>query len=104
MNAAPLMSMSSSLMKLEDVVPQPEHEEWSDMIARITVPGRVAEVTEKTYDYFLEVLPPRLMRSSMFVFAEGEDPLTIFWQKEGKYYCRRLTDAEHDQACGRVTT
>jgi len=89
-------------MKLEGVVPQPENEKWSDMIARINVPGRVVEVAGETYDYFLEVLPPRFMRGWMFAFAEGEEPLTIFWQKDCKFYARRLSDQEHDQACGRV--
>src|SRR5437868_1811439 len=37
--------------------PCPAAEEWADLINRISVPGRIAEVTEDTYWYFLEVLP-----------------------------------------------
>src|SRR5947209_20549909 len=37
----------------------PPAEEWKDHVARISVPDRIAEVTEEHYDYWLEVLPPK---------------------------------------------
>ena len=89
------------LMQTEDAVPQPEHEEWSDMIARISQPDRVVEVTEETYYYFLEVLPPRFMEHFVFGFAEGDEVLKIFWEKGSKFYCRTLTEEQHRQAGGK---
>lgn len=82
-----------------EVVPQPQAEEWSETINRMHVTGRVNEITNETYWYFLEVLPPKLMRSNFFAFAEGQEPLTLFWEASGKHYCRRLTDEETNRFC-----
>ena len=65
-----------------EIIPCPEAEEWADLINRISVPGRINEVTEDTYWYFLEVLPPKHMRCSMFAFAEGAEPIRLFWRKD----------------------
>jgi len=75
-----------------EVIPCPEAEEWADLINRISVPGRIVEVTEDTYWYFLEVLPPKHMRCSMFAFAEGAEAIRLFWRKDQKHFCQQLTD------------
>src|SRR2546426_112399 len=60
-------------------VPRPDNEEWSAMIARISVPGRIADIDEEAYFYFLEVLPPKFMGGGCFAFAEGAEPFRFFW-------------------------
>ena len=77
----------------------PATEEWGDLINRISVPGRIAEVGEDTYWYFLEVLPPKHMRCSMFAFAEGAEPLRLFWRREDKHFCLQLTLAQTAEYC-----
>ena len=61
------------------------------MLDRITILGRVSEVDRETYWHFLEVLPPRWMGRGDFCFAEGAEPFWFFWEKGGRYFCRRLT-------------
>lgn len=61
------------------------------MIGRTTVSGAIHEVTEETWDYFLDVLPPRWMGRGMFAFAEGWEPFRLFWKRSGKFFCRQLS-------------
>ena len=83
--------------------PIPEGEGWADLIGRINVEGRIHRIEEETYWYFLEVLPPRWMNGSAFAFAEGQDPLSLFWQRgrddATEYFTRRLTDDEIARFC-----
>ena len=53
---------------------QPQDEDWAATVDRIGVAGRIAKVTEETWYYFLEVLPPKLLRGGWFMFAEGQEP------------------------------
>jgi hypothetical protein len=82
------------------VVPRPDGEGWKGMIDRITADGRVCEIDGETYDYFLDVLPPRWMGmgNGGFAFGEGADPVRLFWAANTpdgrRYFCRQLTDAE----------
>jgi hypothetical protein len=69
-------------------------EEWKDLVARISVEDRVAEVDEETYLYWLEVLPPRWMNGSHFCFAEEEEPFRLFWGRTGNFFCRQLSRDE----------
>jgi hypothetical protein len=94
-------TLGEALARLKEaaVVRRPAREDWSDMIARTTVPGRVAEVDRETYDYFLEVLPPRWMGKGGFAFGEGSDPLRLFWADGGRCYCRQLNDEESALFC-----
>ena len=78
---------------------EPESEEWEDMIQRVHVPQQIHSITEKTYWYFLEVLPPQWMSRNYFAFAEGQEELTIFWERQGQHYCRQLTQEETDKFC-----
>ena len=98
MPAQTLATYVAALQQAE-VVPRPENEQWSAMIERISVPATVAEIDEETYWYFLEVLPPKFMRQSLFAFAEGAEPLRIYWQRGQRYFSRQLTQEETVQFC-----
>lgn len=64
--------------KVGDALPLPDREGWSDMIRRTSAPGATCQVAEETYDYFLDVLPPRWMSREGFAFGEGADYLRHF--------------------------
>ncbi len=68
---------------------------------RISTPGVVHSIDEATYDYFLEVLPPRWMEVEGFAFGEGADLLTLYWVVPGgkEFSCRQLTELENEQFC-----
>jgi hypothetical protein len=80
-------------------VPRPDGEEWSALIARISVPGRVAVIDEETFWYFLDVLPPKCQRGNLFAFAEGAEELRLFWRSGEEYLCRQLTWDETKEFC-----
>ena len=83
-----------------EAVPIPEGgETWRAMLRRTRAEGRIAEVDEETYWYFLEVLPPRYMDESFFCFAEGMEPLRLFWQRGCRYYVRRLSWKQTHNLC-----
>ncbi|MBX3412581.1 MAG: DUF1419 domain-containing protein [Pirellulales bacterium] len=85
------------------VEPLPDQElSWSETIDWLHVEGRIVEVSAETYDYFLDVLPPRYMRGSLFAFCEGYDRFLLFWKAGGKYLARQLSDDETKSFC-RVT-
>lgn len=79
--------------------PQPQEEAWPEMIARISVAGRIAQIIDDIWEYFLDVLPPRLMGRGYFCFAEGQEPLRIFWRRGGDCFVRQLTQTETDRVC-----
>jgi hypothetical protein len=85
-------------LRTSPVLPRPDGEPWAALIARISAPGRAAEVTEETYGYFLDVLPPRWLGEG-FMFAEGAEALRYFWKANGRYYCRQLTWDETGAFC-----
>src|SRR4051812_397918 len=71
-------------------------EKWETLIQRISRPTEVHEIDQQTFDYFLEVLPPRWMGNGGFAFGEGADLLRFFWNvTNGRFYCRQLTWEEH---------
>ena len=82
-----------------DVMELPENEDCYALMERISVPGRINEITEDTYWYFLEVLPPRLFNGNQFCFAEGDEPLRLFWSRHGRFFCRQLTREETNRVC-----
>ncbi len=86
-----------------DAGPLPANETWPDMIRRIHVASRIHRVSEETYYYFLEVLPPKWMNGRAFAFAEGQDPLQLFWFRgrdpDLDHLTRQLTDDEIDRFC-----
>ena len=85
-------------LRTSPVLPRPDGEPWADLIARISAPGRAAEVTEEAYGYFLDVLPPRWMGEG-YMFAEGAEALRYFWKANGRFYCRQLTWDETAAFC-----
>ena len=62
-------------------------------------PGQVCEIDEKTYWYYLELLPPRWMDGNWFAFDEGAGPFRLFWQVKDTYFARELTDEETRTFC-----
>ena len=94
-----LARVYADLKDCSDVTELPEEEDWPALIQRISVPGRINEITEETYWYFLEVLPPRLFNGNEFCFAEGDEPLRLFWFRQGRHFCRQLTPEETHHVC-----
>ena len=79
--------------------PRPPDEQWPELIQRISESGRIAEIDEETFWYFLEVLPPKYQRGGLFAFAEGAEALRLFWQKGDCHFCRQLTWDETTDFC-----
>ena len=78
----------------------PASETWEEHVARVSVPRCIAEVTEEQYLYWLEVLPPKFMSGNLFAFAEGAEPLRVFWKdRDGSYWMRQLTWDETTTFC-----
>ena len=74
-------------------------ETWRGKRKRIASFSQIAEVDKETFWHFLEVLPPQWMDGDMFCFAEGMEPLRLFWQTGTRYFCRRLTWNETHRFC-----
>ncbi len=91
-------------LRAAECVPRPDDEPWPALIARICEPGRVAAIDPKTFDYFLNVLPPKYQGDATFAFAEGAEPLRLFWQAGGHFFCRQLTWEETALFCQRSST
>ena len=87
------------LTATSDITSQPVDEDWVSMIERTTTPGKIHEITEGDYCYFFHVLPPKLIGGSRFAFAEGDEPLRLFWKRRDRYFCRQLTRSETHQLC-----
>jgi hypothetical protein len=86
-------------MRAAETVPRPPDESWGDLINRTSRPGVVCVIDAETYDYFLEVLPPKYLGHG-FAFAEGAEPLRLFWHtKPDSYFCRQLTWEETTDFC-----
>lgn len=83
------------------IVPRPPTEDWTAHVERISVPGRIAEVTEEDWDYWLDVLPPKWIRGGQFCFGEGADAFRLFWYDRPmqRYLCRQLTWDETVRFC-----
>jgi hypothetical protein len=67
---------------------------WSRFIEAMHS-GEEVEIDEEMYYYWLEALPPVFMykvidgKKYEFGFAEGAEPVTVFWRKDGRFFCRR---------------
>jgi Protein of unknown function (DUF1419) len=101
--AAPPMTLSQLIDQLKEgeVVSRPEAESWDAHVERISVAGRIVEIAEDEFGYWLEVLPPHWMRCSQFCFAEGAEAFRFFWRDRHakRYLCRQLTWEETIQFC-----
>jgi hypothetical protein len=62
-----------------------------DELTPLPEPDRIAQVTKATFDYYLDVLPPRWMKGSSFCFAEGIEPYRLFWKSGGRSFVRQLS-------------
>lgn len=80
------------------IAPWEGHEELLPRVAHAE-PGKILEIDEETYFYFLEVLPPRFQRRGEFCFAEGSGPFHLFWKASGKFFARALSEEETDAFC-----
>jgi hypothetical protein len=88
-----------SCLRAAEHVPRPENETWTAMIARISSPDKIAHIDEDTFTYFLEVLPPKFQSGNVFAFAEGSEPLRLFWRNDGHFFCRQLSWNETKTFC-----
>lgn len=90
-----------ALLKQAPKVTAPSAEvNWQEHIDTISVAGRIAAVTERDYDHWLDVLFPRWLHGSHFCTAEGADPFRLFWRdRDGQHWCRQLTGDETDTFC-----
>lgn len=84
--------------------PMPEHETWEAAMVRMAAASEPAEIDEETYFWFLEVLPPRFMAGSYFGFAEGAEPIRLFWKRNGRYYVRSLDWTQTKNLCRLANT
>jgi len=82
-----------------EVTEQPADEDWYAFMERISVPGRINEITEDAYYCFLNSSPPKLLGKTRFCWADGDAPLRVFWTTDGRYYCRQLTRQETNHLC-----
>jgi hypothetical protein len=79
-----------SALRCGEAVQLKGRDSWEEMLARVSVPGQIAEVNEEMYWHFLEVLPPHWMEGSQFCYAEGMEPYRLFWRHEKGYFGRQL--------------
>lgn len=94
-----LAQMLRVLVFEPEPIPLPVGEQWKQMIARISRCGVVNEIAEETFDYFLDVLPPRYQGRGFFAFAEGAEPIRLFVSVCGQHRCRRLNEDETREFC-----
>jgi len=88
-----------AFLRQGQVILRPHGEPWSAMIDRTAQSGVVCAIDEETYDYFLDVLPPKYQGYG-FAFAEGAEALRLFWHvHSGTYFCRQLTWDETKEFC-----
>ena len=81
------------------LVARPPEEAWPDLMARTARTGVVCAIDEETYDYFLNVLPPKYLGHG-FAFAEGAEALRYFWHANSeRHFCRQLTWEETREFC-----
>ena len=88
-----------AVLRQAGVIPRPEQEEWKAMIDRIHATGKIHEIDEETYDWFLECLPPKYQNGGFFAFAEGAESLKLFWSRGEKYFVRPLDEEETQEFC-----
>ena len=86
MTATATRTLAECLQELSagEAVPVPAvGETWHDMLDRVGVIGRIAEVDEETYWHFLEVLPPRYIDERFFLLCRGDGTVLALLEAEG---------------------
>ena len=79
---------------------EPKEDATESYIRRLTEGKPSAEIDEETYWHYLEVLPPKFLRHTFFAFAEGMEPLRLFWRNRDRYFARQLSWSETYEFCG----
>lgn len=59
----------------------------------------MSTIDADTFDWYLDILPPRWMQGGEFMHAEGLESFRLFWRAKGGHYCRHLTEEETQQFC-----
>jgi hypothetical protein len=93
----PFATLKEFIAHLKDapIVPGTTGEaDWRQHVEEISVPGQVVLITEEDWFYWLEALPPRILRGNVYCFAEGEEPFRLFWRASGSHFARQLTAEE----------
>ena len=75
-----------------------------EMISLMNQAVGVVRINKETWWYLLEVLPPRWMSGSAFMFCEGYDRFRLFWQRTDQYYARLLTEEQTVTFCQLTST
>lgn len=94
-----LPQVYADLMVAPHITNQPPDEDCLALIERLSVPGRINEITQDAYSYFLHAWPPRLFGGKRFCYAHGDEPLRLFWISNGRCFCRQLTRNETNRLC-----
>jgi hypothetical protein len=61
--------------------------------------GIPTEIDEVTYFHYLEILPPRYLRGSLFACAEGASSFCLFWRQEGHFFVLQLSENDTNEFC-----
>jgi hypothetical protein len=72
-------------------------EKWTDVLKRISIPGRIHTITVDTYYRFRETIPPKRSLDTFhgfFAVEHGDALWRIFWRVGVRYLCRQLTAEE----------
>jgi hypothetical protein len=94
-----LIRVYAELMAGDDVRWIPESEDWQDLFPRISVPGRINEISPGVYRHFLETFRPLLLARNRFCISNGHDALRLFWIADGHHFCRQLKREETVRLC-----
>jgi hypothetical protein len=97
-----LERLYAELMFAPKSTEQPEDEDWYALIRRISLPGRINEITGDVYQYFLHRQPTLLYGGDHFSVSEPGESLRLFWMTDGRYFCRQLSPQESDRLCNVV--
>jgi hypothetical protein len=97
-----LQQLYAELMSAAKSTEQPEDEDWYALIRRISVPGRLNEITRDVYQYFLYCRPTLLYGGNHFSVSDAGESLRLFWITDGRYFCRQLSPQESNRLCNVV--
>ena len=97
-----LQQLYAELMSAAKSTEQPEDEDWYALIRRISVPGRINEITSDVYQYFLYRQPTLLYGGDHFSISDPGESMRLFWITDGRYFCRQLSSQESNRLCSVV--
>ena len=97
-----LQQLYAELMSAAKSTEQPEDEDWYALIRRISVPGRINEITGDVYQYFLYRQPTLLYGGDHFSVSDPGESMRLFWITDDRYFCRQLSSQESNRLCSVV--